>query len=75
MAIQNEHRRCSRRPKTVVTQENINEILDMVLNERRLKLREIAKAIGISSDRAFHILHKELDMKNSPQDECRVCSL
>jgi len=36
---------------------------DMVLNDGRMKVREIAETIGISKERVGYILHEELDMK------------
>jgi hypothetical protein len=35
----------------------------MVLDYRRVKVREIAETVGISKERVGYILHKELDMK------------
>jgi histone-lysine N-methyltransferase SETMAR len=35
----------------------------MVLDDRRMKVREIAETIGISKEYVGYILHKELDMK------------
>ena len=35
----------------------------MVLDDRRVKVREIAETIGISKERVGYILHEELDMK------------
>jgi len=35
----------------------------MVLDERRMKVREIAETIGISKESVGYILHEELDMK------------
>jgi hypothetical protein len=35
----------------------------MVLDYRRVKVREIAETRGISKERVVYILHKELDMK------------
>jgi len=35
----------------------------MVLDDRRMKAREIAETMGISKERVRHILHEELDMK------------
>jgi predicted XRE-type DNA-binding protein len=37
----------------------------MVLDDRRMKVREIAETIGISKERVGHILHDELDMKKN----------
>ena len=36
---------------------------DMVLNDGRMKVREIAETIGISKERVRYILHEELDTK------------
>ena len=35
----------------------------MVLDDRRIKVREIAETIGISKERLGYILHEEVDMK------------
>jgi histone-lysine N-methyltransferase SETMAR len=35
----------------------------MVLDDRRIKVHEIAETIGISKERVGYILHEELDMK------------
>ena len=35
----------------------------MVLDDRRMKVREIAETIGISKEQVGYILHEELDMK------------
>jgi len=35
----------------------------MVLDDWRMKVREIAETIGISKEREGYILHEELDMK------------
>jgi histone-lysine N-methyltransferase SETMAR len=35
----------------------------MLLDDRRIKLHEIAETLGISKERVGYILHKELDMK------------
>jgi DNA-binding Xre family transcriptional regulator len=51
------------RPKSVTTPETIEQVHDMLLDERRMKVREIAETIGISKERVGHILHEELDMK------------
>jgi hypothetical protein len=36
----------------------------MVLDDRRLKVREIAETTGISKERVGYILHEELDMRS-----------
>ncbi|KAL6252271.1 hypothetical protein P5V15_003009 [Pogonomyrmex californicus] len=35
----------------------------MVLDDRRIKVREIAEAMGISKERVCHIFTEELDMR------------
>jgi hypothetical protein len=51
------------RPKSSTTPEIIEQEHDMVLDDRRMKVREIAETIGISKERVGYILHEELDMK------------
>ena len=53
------------------------KIHDLVLADRRLKVREIAETIGISKDCVGHILHEILGMRklSAQRDGCRVCSL
>lgn len=53
----------SGRPKTATTTEIVAKVHDMVLNDRRIKVREIANIMGISNDRVHLILHEELQMK------------
>jgi len=35
----------------------------MILDDRRMKVREIAETIGISKERVGYILHDKLDME------------
>lgn len=50
-------------PKTAATNENIKKIHDLVLADRRLKVREIAETVGIAEGTVHHILHEELGMR------------
>jgi histone-lysine N-methyltransferase SETMAR len=50
-------------PKSATTPEIIEQVHDMVSDDRRMKVREIAETIGISKERVGYILHEELDMK------------
>lgn len=52
----------SGRPSTAVTPENVDKIHDMVLADRRVKIREIANIMGISTERVYHILTEELGL-------------
>jgi histone-lysine N-methyltransferase SETMAR len=51
------------RPNSATTLEITEQVHDMELDDRRMKLREIAETIGISKERVGYILHEELDMK------------
>jgi transposase len=51
------------RPKSATTPEIIEQVHDMILDDRRMKVREIAVTIGMSKERVGYILHEELDMK------------
>lgn len=46
-----------------MTPEIIDKVHDMVLADRRVKVRELAEAAGISTERIHYILHQELHMK------------
>jgi len=50
-------------PKTATTEDNLTKIHDLVLADRRLKIREIAETVGMSKDRVGHILHEMLGMR------------
>jgi transposase len=52
-----------RTPKSALTSEIIEQVHDMVLDDRRMKVREIAETIGILKERVGYILREELDMK------------
>jgi len=51
------------RPNSATTPEIIEQVHDMLLDDRRMKMREIAETIGISKECVGYILHKELNMK------------
>jgi len=51
------------RPKSATTPEIIEQVHDMVLDDRWMKVRKTAETIGISKERVEYILHKELDMR------------
>ena len=59
--------------KSATTPEIINKVHDIVLEDRRLKVSEIVKPVGISDERVHHILTEELGMKSCLQDGWRVC--
>ena len=51
---------CPGRPKEVTSQEMIDKIHDIVLNNRRLKVREISETVNISVGRVWHILPSKI---------------
>jgi histone-lysine N-methyltransferase SETMAR len=50
-------------PKSATTPEIIEQVYDMVLDDRRMKVHEIAETICIFRICVGYILHEELDMK------------
>jgi hypothetical protein len=50
-------------PKSATTPEIIEQVHDMVLDDQRIKVHEIAETIGISKEHVGYILHEEMDMK------------
>lgn len=50
-------------PKVAVIQENVNKVLKLVRADRKIKVREIADIIRISTGSVFTILHEHLNMK------------
>lgn len=53
----------SGRPNDVTTLEMVSKIHDIVLADRRVKVREILEAVGITGERVCNILRNYLDMK------------
>jgi len=49
-------------PKSATRPEIIEQVHDMVLDDRRMKVHEIAETTGISKECVGYILHEELDM-------------
>jgi len=54
---------CEGRPKSATPPEIIEQVHDMVLDDRRMKVHEIAETIGISKECVGYIFPEELDMK------------
>jgi transposase len=61
------------RPKSATTPEIIEQVHDMVLDDRRMEVREVAETMGISKERVGYILHEELDMKKLCARWCCAC--
>lgn len=51
------------RPNEAVTEENVRKVHQVVLDDRKIKVSEIAGIIKISTERVRHILHDHLNMK------------
>jgi hypothetical protein len=51
------------RPKIATTPEIIQQMHDVILDDRRMNVRKIAETICISKESVGFILHEELDMK------------
>ena len=52
------------RPNKITTPEMINKIHDIVLNDPKAKVREVAEIVFISTERMVNILHTHLCMRN-----------
>jgi len=50
-------------PKTVTTPEIINQIHELILEDRRISAKSIAEQQGISRERVGSIMHEDLDMQ------------
>ena len=51
------------RPKTVTTPEIIDQIHELILEDRRISAKSIAEQLGISCERVGSIIHEDLDMR------------
>jgi hypothetical protein len=53
----------SGRPKEAATDENIKKVHKIILNDRKVKLIEIAETLKISKERVGQIVHEYLGMR------------
>jgi len=51
------------RPKTVTTPEIIDQIHELILEDRRISAKSIAEQLGILHERVGSIVHEDLDMR------------
>ena len=51
------------RPKTVTSPENIDQIHELILEDRWISAKSIAEQLGISRERVGSIIHEYLDMR------------
>ena len=54
---------CSGRPTEAATPEIIDKVHDIVLTDRRVKMRELVETTGISHGTVISIFYEKLDMK------------
>jgi len=54
---------CPGRPKTVTTPKIIDQIHELILEDRRISAKSIAEQLGISRERVGPIIHEDLDMR------------
>ena len=52
------------RPKTMTTPEIIDQIHQLILEDRRISAKSIAEQLGNSRERVWSIMHEDLDMRN-----------
>ena len=50
-------------PKTVTTPEIIDQIDELILDDRRISAKSIVEQLGISSERVGSIIHEDVDMR------------
>jgi len=50
-------------PKTVTTPEIIDQIHELILEDRWISAKSIAEQLGISCERVGSIIHEDLDMQ------------
>jgi len=50
-------------PKTVTTPEIIDQIHELILEDRRISAKSIAEQLGISRERVGSIIHEDLDKR------------
>jgi len=55
---------CPERPKTVTTPEIIDQIQELILEDRQISAKSIAEQLGISREWVGSIIHEDLDMRN-----------
>ena len=51
------------RLKTVTTPEIIDQIHELILEDRRISAKSIAEQLGISRERVGSIIHEDMDMR------------
>jgi len=52
------------RPKTVPTPAMVDQIHELILDDRRISAKSVAEQLGISRERVGSIIHEDLEMRN-----------
>ena len=60
-----------RRPKTVTTHEIIDQIHELIVEDRRISVKSIAEQLDISRERVGTIIHEDLTCGSSPRSGSR----
>jgi predicted HTH transcriptional regulator len=58
----------SGRPKTVTTPETIDQIHELISEDRRISAKSIAEQLGISRERVGSIINEGLDMRKLSEE-------
>jgi len=61
------------RPKTLATPVIIDQIRELILENRRIKTKSIAEQLAISRERVGSIIHEDLDMRKLSAKEVPKC--
>jgi len=51
------------RPKTVTTPEIIDQIHELILEDRQISAKSVAEQLGISRERVGSIIHEDFDVR------------
>jgi len=57
------------RPTTVTTPEIIDQIHELILEDRRISAKSIAEQLGITRERVGSIIHEDLEMRKLSAEE------
>jgi len=57
------------RPKTVINREFIDQIHELILEDRRILAKSIVEQLGISRERVGSIIHEDLDVREALHEE------
>ena len=64
---------CPGRPKTVTTREIIDQIHELILEDRRISAKSTTEQLGISCERVGSIIHEDSDMRKLSANWVLIC--